>query len=196
MRWLSVCTRKAHLPIHMPVRLLGLDNEERQREILEIENIQHWDLVIDTNQYAGNFERELCAWVTGVVGDCAVGDHEKEQFLHDLDGTKWTYLPYEGASEKNSHFQDYLRFERDAHGCSRPVALYPSLEGAEEIYCSLAIKFLTRPSDEELDLILSRCHTFTYPGMKILGFRLISTHIVKTKVCVLKKDFSEGEEDA
>ena len=30
-------------------------------------------IVIDTNQYAGNFERKLCAYLTGQVGDCRVG---------------------------------------------------------------------------------------------------------------------------
>lgn len=30
-------------------------------------------LVADTNQYAGNFERELCAYITGQYGECSVG---------------------------------------------------------------------------------------------------------------------------
>ena len=29
----------------------------------------HFLLVIDTNSYAGNFERQLCAYVTGQIGD-------------------------------------------------------------------------------------------------------------------------------
>ena len=32
-----------------------------------------WTFVIDTNEYAGNFEREMCAWLTGQVGECDVG---------------------------------------------------------------------------------------------------------------------------
>ena len=29
--------------------------------------------VIDTKQYAGNFEREMCAHITGHIGECEVG---------------------------------------------------------------------------------------------------------------------------
>ncbi len=28
--------------------------------------------VIDTDTYAGNFEREMCAYVTGQIGECEV----------------------------------------------------------------------------------------------------------------------------
>jgi hypothetical protein len=35
----------------------------------------NYSIVIKTNQYAGNFERELCAHLTGIVGECEVG-HE------------------------------------------------------------------------------------------------------------------------
>jgi hypothetical protein len=30
--------------------------------------------IIDTNKYAGNFEREMCAYLTGVIGECGVGN--------------------------------------------------------------------------------------------------------------------------
>ena len=29
--------------------------------------------VIDTDSYSGNFEREMCAYCTGQIGDCEVG---------------------------------------------------------------------------------------------------------------------------
>lgn len=35
-----------------------------------------WSFVIDTNQYAGNFERKLCTYV---VGDC--GDNTNAKYL-------------------------------------------------------------------------------------------------------------------
>lgn len=38
--------------------------------------------VIDTDAYAGNFEREMCAYMTGHVGDCAVGD-DKAKMYHE-----------------------------------------------------------------------------------------------------------------
>jgi len=36
--------------------------------------------IIDTNEYAGNFEREMCAYCTGQIGDCGVGEEEAEKF--------------------------------------------------------------------------------------------------------------------
>ena len=32
-----------------------------------------YGLVVKTNSYAGDFEREYCAYVTGQVGECEVG---------------------------------------------------------------------------------------------------------------------------
>lgn len=37
--------------------------------------------VIDTEQYAGNFEREMTAYVTGHVGECGVGEDEARCYL-------------------------------------------------------------------------------------------------------------------
>jgi hypothetical protein len=36
-----------------------------------------WALVVDTNAYAGNFEREVCAYVAGKVDE--YGEHQTEQ---------------------------------------------------------------------------------------------------------------------
>jgi len=57
--------------------------------------------VIDTNMYSGNFERELCAYITGVVGDCEVGTNKIE--FNEIDGVMQV---------------------ADDHGCERPVAAY------------------------------------------------------------------------
>ena len=32
-----------------------------------------WIFVVDTNQYSGNFERELTAYMKGMIGGCGVG---------------------------------------------------------------------------------------------------------------------------
>jgi len=39
-----------------------------------------YKFIIDTDQYAGNFEREMCAYLTGTVGECGVGDEFAELF--------------------------------------------------------------------------------------------------------------------
>jgi hypothetical protein len=40
-------------------------------------------LLVHTNSYAGNFEREMCGFMTGIVGECEVGDGEAEKFREE-----------------------------------------------------------------------------------------------------------------
>jgi hypothetical protein len=32
-----------------------------------------WLFIVDTDSYAGNFERCMCAYMTGQIGECEVG---------------------------------------------------------------------------------------------------------------------------
>ena len=66
--------------------------------------------VVDTEQYAGNFERELCAYVTGHVGECGVGDKQAELYRKE---TKRE--PIEGVIDLP-----------DEHGCHRPCRIWPT----------------------------------------------------------------------
>jgi len=36
--------------------------------------------IVDTEKYAGDFERQLTAYCTGQVGDCGVGEREGQNF--------------------------------------------------------------------------------------------------------------------
>jgi len=65
--------------------------------------------VIDTENYAGNFERQMCAYATGQIGHCGVGEEEQGLFGEDEDIDK---------------FDDLITLEPDEHGCSRPVKIY------------------------------------------------------------------------
>ena len=69
-----------------------------------------WLFVIDTTDYAGNFERELCAYITGCVGECEVGDDMAELFKEET---------------KKEPFEN-LQWESDEHGCARPASIYPT----------------------------------------------------------------------
>jgi hypothetical protein len=71
-----------------------------------VPNFHCWGFVIDTDQYAGSFERELCAHITGHVGECGVG----EDFVED------------GVAEL---FNNVVEVP-DEHGCRRPCAIYPN----------------------------------------------------------------------
>lgn len=47
--------------------------------------------IIDTDSYAGNFERELTAYITGVVGGCEVGDDFAKIYIKDTGGRRISF---------------------------------------------------------------------------------------------------------
>lgn len=61
-------------------------------------------IVIDTEQYSGNFERELCAFLTGRIGECEVG----QEYAHE-----------------NPLFDNVID-KPDEHGCRRPCEIHPT----------------------------------------------------------------------
>ena len=62
--------------------------------------------IVDTDKYAGNFERQLCAVAMNAIGDCGVGSNFVDTWdEEDLSG--------------------YTRQVYD-EGCYRPVEIYPS----------------------------------------------------------------------
>src|ERR1700723_2670348 len=94
--------------------------------------------VIDTEQYSGKFERELCAWITGQVGECGVGITLAE------------YVP----RHVYELFEEALVHRPDDHGCARPCEVWETPgwyndgkgnhfrgEGKYTAYLSVAIFF-------------------------------------------------------
>jgi hypothetical protein len=70
-------------------------------------------LIIDTVDYAGNFERELCAHLTGQTGDCGVGEQYAEKFR--------TECPKEYEA-----LESLIERQPDDHGNFRPASIYPT----------------------------------------------------------------------
>jgi hypothetical protein len=68
-----------------------------------------WIFIIDTDSYAGNFERQMCAYLTGVLGDCGVGEEFSE--LYNKEGGK-------------NIFDEYIEQRSDDHGCHRPCSCW------------------------------------------------------------------------
>lgn len=64
--------------------------------------------IIDTADYAGNFERDLCAYITGRIGECEVGQDMAKLFA---------------AETGQQPFENVIQ-ESDDHGCCRPVIIY------------------------------------------------------------------------
>jgi len=131
--------------------------------------------IIDTNSYAGNFEREMTAYLTGVVGDCGVGEDMVEK------------LPI--------NFEDDIQQVADDHGCYRPTSCW--LEPKSGMNNSVAIFFYNKPTDEQIKLMKERVkdwdNIFKTKGrmaefhkndseIKILGFRLLKFENTVTEI--------------
>lgn len=70
--------------------------------------VDHFILCLDTDQYAGNFERELTAYCTGAIGDCEVGEDQMEYFFEEV------------PQEFHKAFENKIISLPDEHGTSRP----------------------------------------------------------------------------
>lgn len=108
-----------------------------------MKNKKNWIFVIDTDLYAGNFEREMCAYITGQVGDCGVGENFADDFQEE---------------EKKSiveKFVNIVEHRPDEHGCNRPCAIWESPK-----YQSVAIFFYKKPSEELIDVMKRRSKIF------------------------------------
>ncbi len=133
---------------------------------------EHYLFIVDTNSYAGNFERDMCAYMTGQVGDCGVGG-----------GCAKVY-----QDEETEEFNNVIHVP-DEHGCSRPVTMWDSPNGD---YNSVAIYFdpTHPPTADQIALLRLRAYRFLTASKaefdsrptEILGFRLVEkrTEYVET----------------
>ena len=125
--------------------------------------------IIDTNKYAGNFEREMTAYCTGFVGECYVGTSEAEEFGEDFD------------CDPLEKFQNYVISQPDDRGCCRPCSIWPSLDG--KAYNSVAIFFEEQPTKEQVEIIKERSRTYAERiDVEIEGLRLELETIVTKEI--------------
>lgn len=68
--------------------------------------------VVDTDAYSGNFEREMCGYMTGQFGECGVGDEEAQLFEEEV------------SDEIN--FSEIIQHIPDENGCHRPATIWPT----------------------------------------------------------------------
>ncbi len=111
--------------------------------------------VVETDSYAGNFERKMCAYMTGEVGDCDVGSEEAKLF--------------ETKNPDYSVFEDIVIRFQDEHGCRRPTTIWG--KGC----LSVAIFFEQPPIGKDLDFLRQQAREFakiTNPQINIIGFEL------------------------
>ncbi len=93
-------------------------------------------LIIETNHYAGNFEREMTAYCTGHVGECGVGKEHAAIFREEV---------------PQDPFGDSIVPVPDDHGCARPC----KCDGNNVI-----IFFEGRPTPEQIAIIKERASKF------------------------------------
>lgn len=133
-------------------------------------------IIINTDAYAGNFERDMCAFVTGSYGECGVGSELAELF-HEEEGQD-TFLS--GITDSVSD-----------GSCYRPCSMFNDDDSNQSV-----IIFLTdQPEPHEWDMIVRRVQKFgaERPDLKdrswirpdqikplqIKGIRLISNEVVR-----------------
>lgn len=118
-------------------------------------------VVIDTNKYAGNFEREMCAYITRQVGSCGVG-----QDFADIAEKELT-------EEQAEWFEDNISSQPDDNGCWRPCEIWLDRCGAE--YNSVAIFLESAPDRHTIALVHSRAKSFEayHEGLVVEGIRLL-----------------------
>lgn len=147
--------------------------------------------VVHTDSYSGNFERQLCAYVTGIVGDCDVGSGLADEFLEEL------------GEDNFDIFEALIEQTADENGVCRPCSIYPTpgrlnngngkhhdaAEGETgwPAYESVAIYLSELPSQEIIDMMKARTLEYAKNHHKpdvltIKGFELVREMTTVTKV--------------
>jgi len=124
---------------------------------------KYYLFVIDTNRYAGNFEREMCAYMTGQIGDCEVGD-------------KLAKVAEREIPEETEQFEDIIEQVPDEHGCYRPASISIDIN-------SVTIYFRSIPNPELMKILKERAQKFAKKEkIKVLGFRLLEYRETYTEI--------------
>lgn len=111
-------------------------------------------IVVKTDNYGGNFEREMCAYTTGHTGECEVGYELVEKSI-------------------NKKFGGYICEEPDDSGCYRPVGLGCDITGYTNQ--DIVIFFWHKPTAEHIDIIKERLVDFAIKEkIKVLGVDLLT----------------------
>lgn len=160
-----------------------------------IKHNELYTFVVHTNSYAGNFEREMAAFMTGQVGECEVGSEMAELFVEEVD------------SAMQDEFTEIIGSVADDNGCYRPCAIYETpnrgnngsgmhgdvIDEASKAkfswpaYESVAIYFDKIPTKPMIDLMKARAVEYAdnYSdkryGMKVKGFQLLK-NVTKTEI--------------
>ncbi len=123
-------------------------------------------VAVDTNRYAGNFEREMVAFMTGQIGECGVGDAEADEAKEALKNLDW--------------FEEHTVQVADDNACERPASIWPTPErlldapASRPMYNSVAYFVDEVPPREVLAELTTRAQDYcTENGIEYRGLRLL-----------------------
>lgn len=151
------------------------------------EDVSRWSFVVDTDRYAGNFDRELATYLVGRCDNDGFNDKRVNEY-REL---------YEADFKGRDPFEDLLSYRADDHGddlvTKSPMALAPNREGN---YNSIAIFFLEKPTPEITNLLAKRARQFSELPLftkwdsrpKVLGCRLVEERTVILSSDVVRVD--------
>lgn len=101
--------------------------------------------LVHTSQYAGNFEREMVAFMTGKYGDDGVGERIADETA-------------DAFPDMHALFDDCVaQVPDDEDGCLRPAAIWPSKPGT---YNTVATFFYKKPTQKMIDFMKKRAEEF------------------------------------
>lgn len=149
-----------------------------------------WSFVVDTDQYAGNFERELTAYVIGQADEYANVDDYIAMFeeecgfdFEDLYDTRVSDPGDDGIMRAPNDLAPTPGWSNDGHGGHYRVdADHPFKHPA---YQSVAIFLSREPTSEELAELVKRATSFSQLSRRrewddrptILGCRLVKERL-------------------
>jgi hypothetical protein len=143
--------------------------------------------IVDTEDYSGNFERELIAYMTGEVGECGVGTE-----MAELAEKESNAVIDENGDSLYEHCFDlpYVINFSDEHGCLRPATIFATpgwinngngshfkIDSEEALKCvrkypayqSVAVAFESELSEENIKLLFERAKYFCENYNKLTG---------------------------
>lgn len=127
--------------------------------------------VVDTDSYSGNFEREMCAHITGQIGECEVG----KEYIPEREDLKEEYP--DSDIDAICDWLDNFTLQQSDGGCDRPTTIWPTpgrsnngrglhYDVTEEMpfkcpaYESVAIFFSETPPDNVINFLIFRAKSF------------------------------------
>lgn len=127
-----------------------------------------YGFVVDTSEYSGNFERELTAYMTGITGECEVGEKYVDKQMTEI-------------------FEEIVEQVADDNGTFRPCAVYPNNKPYSHVNSSVIIYLYSKPTEDMIKLLKERAQEFTdisESKFNILGYRLlkITTEVLEEDV--------------